>query len=362
MHEIITVKSVQDVCDAVRGHDRVFVRGAGTKPRLCAVTGRGVVLDMTALAGIIEYEPSEYTFTAMAGTRVMDIIDELARQKQYLPFDPMLAEAGATLGGMVASGLNGPGRLRYGGMRDFIIGAQFVDGCARAIRGGGKVVKNAAGFDFPKLLVGSLGRLGVMTELTFKVFPKPIDALNAAADVGELKHALALTAELARGPYDIEALDLNPPGIVMLRIAGDEGALRARLETIRERTKADFIILPASNAAPVWNDLLNWNWISQNCWRVKVPVTPALIPQLDARFEFLHVQRHYSVAGTAALLAWPAELGNHALHEMLAEFGLCAMALDGDEPRTLPGVRKDAAVQELVKRTLDPYNTFPDLR
>ena len=97
----------------------------------------------------------------------------LAEHGQYLPFDPPLAAAGATLGGTVAAGLSGPGRYRYGGVRDFVLGVRFVDGMGNLVRGGGKVVKNAAGFDFPKLMVGSLGRLGVLAELSFKVFPQP---------------------------------------------------------------------------------------------------------------------------------------------------------------------------------------------
>ena len=76
----------------------------------------------------------------------------------------------------MASGLSGPGRFRFGGLRDFLIGVQFVDGTGKLVRSGGKVVKNAAGFDLPKFMVGSLGRFGILTELSFKVFPAPDDA------------------------------------------------------------------------------------------------------------------------------------------------------------------------------------------
>src|SRR5207253_308179 len=126
------------------------------------------------LRGITEYDPSEFTFTAGAGTPVREIVAALAERGQYLPFDPMLADAGATLGGTVAAGLSGPGRFRFGGLRDFILGVQFVDGEGRVLRMGGKVVKNAAGFDLPKFFVGSVGRFGILTELTFKVFPRPV--------------------------------------------------------------------------------------------------------------------------------------------------------------------------------------------
>src|SRR6188474_3320713 len=162
-----------ELADAIRATPRVLAVGARTKQRLSAIDDGVTLLSTRALSGIVEYEPSEFTFTALAGTPVREIAAALAERGQYLPFDPLLVEAGATLGGTVAAGLSGPGRFRFGGLRDFILGVRFVDGLGRLLRMGGKVVKNAAGFDLPKFFVGSLGRFGVLTELTFKVFPRP---------------------------------------------------------------------------------------------------------------------------------------------------------------------------------------------
>ena len=151
--------------------------GVGPTTRVRPVAGRsktalhdpgdGVVVDLAALSGITEYQPDECTFTALAGTPVAEIERRLDEHAQSLPFEPPLAGRGATIGGTVACGLNGPGRYHYGGVRDFLIGAKFVDGEGRLVRGGGKVVKNAAGFYLHHLLLGSLGRLGVFVELTF---------------------------------------------------------------------------------------------------------------------------------------------------------------------------------------------------
>ena len=94
----------------------------------------------------------------------------------------MWVDAGATLGGTVAAGVSGPGRFRFGGVRDFILGVRFVDGQGRLLRMGGKVVKNCAGFDLPKFFVGSLGRFGVLAEVTFKVFPAPASRLTLKLD------------------------------------------------------------------------------------------------------------------------------------------------------------------------------------
>src|ERR1051325_9403440 len=163
-----------ELAEAVRATAKVIVVGAGTNPRLAKVPDEFVRVSTTKLRGIVEYEPSEFTFTALAGTPVKEIVAALAERGQYLPFDPLLAGAGATLGGTIAAGISGPGRLRFGGLRDFLLGVQFVDGAGGLLRLGGKVVKNAAGFDLPKFFVGSLGRFGELAEVTFKVFPKPL--------------------------------------------------------------------------------------------------------------------------------------------------------------------------------------------
>ncbi len=173
MKHVFAPATPAELVDAVRSAPRALVVGAGTKSRLARVSDEFTRISTAKLTGLIEYEPSEFTFTALAGTPVREIAAALAEKGQYLPFDPMLAEAGATLGGTVAAGLGGPGRWRFGGLRDFILGVRFVDGEGRLLRLGGKVVKNAAGFDLPKFFVGSAGRFGGLAELSFKVFPRP---------------------------------------------------------------------------------------------------------------------------------------------------------------------------------------------
>ncbi|MEP7358215.1 MAG: FAD-binding protein, partial [Anaerolineales bacterium] len=142
----IQPRSIQELQAAVAANDHVIVRGAGSKPALTPpAQAGGLTLDAAQLSGVLEYEPGEFTFTALAGTPVRLVRDLLKEHGQYLPFDPPLAEQGATLGGTVAAGLSGPGRYRFGGVRDFILGVRFIDGTGELIRGGGKVVKNAAG-------------------------------------------------------------------------------------------------------------------------------------------------------------------------------------------------------------------------
>jgi glycolate oxidase FAD binding subunit len=128
--------SAQDVAAAVAAHDCILPVGNLTKPRLAGAGADVTLLGTKKLSGITEYDPGEFTFTALAGTPVREIVAALGAQGQYLPFDPLLTEAGATIGGTVATGHNGPGRLRYGGLRDFILAVQFVDGAGQLLRGG----------------------------------------------------------------------------------------------------------------------------------------------------------------------------------------------------------------------------------
>src|SRR5690606_29722305 len=146
--------TVEEVQAAVQSASKVMPTGAGTKPALYGQASDAVRLDLRKLTGILEYEPGEYTFTARAGTPLAEIVAALTEHGQYLPFDPPFIDAGATLGGTIAAGLSGSGRFRFGGLRDFLIGVRMVDGRGTLVRGGGKVVKNAAGFDLPKLMIG----------------------------------------------------------------------------------------------------------------------------------------------------------------------------------------------------------------
>ena len=155
-------------------------------------------MEAGGLSGVLEYEPGEYVFTALAGTPVAQVEAMLAEHGQYLPFDPLWPARGATLGGTVAANTAGPGRNRYGGVRDFLIGVRFIDGRGELVRGGGKVVKNAAGFDLPKLMVGSLGAFGLLVELSFKVFPQPEAFATLEIECGSLDAALQIVRRARR--------------------------------------------------------------------------------------------------------------------------------------------------------------------
>jgi glycolate oxidase FAD binding subunit len=165
-------------------------------------------LDLTALNRIVDYTPRDMTIVVEAGIRMAELAATLAAEKQQLPIDvPRAAEA--TVGGAVATNWSGSRRYGYGTWRDYVIGVHAVDGRGVAFKGGGRVVKNVAGYDFCKLLTGSLGTLGVITQLAFKVKPLAEQSATVAATLSDLTVAEELLRrlnELAAPPVAIDLL------------------------------------------------------------------------------------------------------------------------------------------------------------
>ena len=162
--------------DAVRqaGVDgRVLrLRGGGTKD-FWGQSLTGQVLDTRAYRGIVSYEPSELVVTVRCGTPLAELEAALAEQGQCLAFEPPHFGPAATVGGMVAAGLSGPARATAGAVRDFILGARFINGLGEHLTFGGQVMKNVAGYDVSRLMAGSWGTLGLITEVSLKVLPVP---------------------------------------------------------------------------------------------------------------------------------------------------------------------------------------------
>jgi glycolate oxidase FAD binding subunit len=151
----------------------VRVRGGGTKDHLGDLRATDIVISTAGLAGVVDHVPADLTVTFAAGTRMSDAQRALGERGQFLPLDPPHVAAGATIGGIVAANSNGFGRLRYGGVRDLLIGAAIALADGTVARSGGRVVKNVSGYDLNKLFTGSLGTLGVIVEATFKILPVP---------------------------------------------------------------------------------------------------------------------------------------------------------------------------------------------
>ncbi len=166
----MTTSLAARVRDAAAAGKPLRIRGGGSKD-FYGQTPQGEVLDMSAFAGVISYEPSELVVTVRAGTPLAELEALLATQGQCLPFEPPHFGPHATVGGMVASGLNGPARASAGAVRDYLLGVVLLNGRGECLTFGGQVMKNVAGYDVSRLMAGALGTLGVLLEVSLKVLP-----------------------------------------------------------------------------------------------------------------------------------------------------------------------------------------------
>ena len=198
----------QQLIDAVRAAAAdgrtLRLRGGGTKDFWGAPL-QGEVLDTRAYAGIISYEPSELVVTVRCGTPLAELEATLAEKGQCLAFEPPHFGPGATVGGMVGAGLSGPARASAGTVRDFVLGARMINGKGEDLTFGGQVMKNVAGYDVSRLLAGSWGTLGIVTEVSLKVLPlAPAEATLMCAGIGQ-KAALDLLHRWGGQPLPLNA-------------------------------------------------------------------------------------------------------------------------------------------------------------
>jgi len=341
------------------------VRAAAAEHRALSIRGgcskdfyghpvAGEVLDMRSLAGIVDYEPSELVVTAWAGTPLADLEASLAERGQCLPFEPPHFSPGATVGGMVAAGLCGPARASAGSVRDFVLGAQLLNGRAETLDFGGQVMKNVAGYDVSRLLAGSLGTLGAVTRVSLKVLPvPPAEAtLRFTCDQDE---ALELLHGWGGQPWPLNASAWFA-GTLHLRLRGAVAAVRAACARLGgEPADFDWAAcrdqrLPWFTGRPAGHDL----------WRLSVPQTA---PPLGAGepgvtgplIEWHGGQRWYQVAAEdqaagARLRQAAAGAGGHAVRFR------CADPAAGD--RFAPLSPALARIHAGLRQSFDPAGIF----
>ena len=269
-----------------------------------------------------------------------------------------MRRSGATLGGTVAAGLSGPGRYRYGGVRDFLVGAGVVDGDGRELRGGGKGGKNAAGFDFPKLLTGSLGEMGVLVDLTFKVFPRKEAFATLTGETGGFSESLTAISSLNCSTEELFALELEPPGKLVMRVGGCEPVIPGLLERLRGLWKSPGLVLEQEEGH--WDKLAEFSWVQSEAALIKAPATLAIIEALDPRLEELGAERRYGCGGNVAWIGWPAGEPLASLERILSAAGTRGLILRA------PGIsfpspvlnRAPGAFEDRIRSVLDSPGTF----
>ncbi len=368
----LTPQSIDELTELVRnGHSDqpLLAVGGQTKPRLSAADQVQFV-SMVKLAGLTSYEPSEFTFSGLAGTPVREIAKQLEQHGQYLPFDPMLVESGATLGGTAASGLSGPGRFRFGGIRDFLLGVKLIAGDGTVINAGGRVVKNAAGFDIPKLLVGSLGRLGILCELTFKVFPKP-QTRSMVVECDSHQVAAEQMAAAAASTWELDAIDYRPGDRrLYLRLGGPENATRDIGQQIVARFCEHARTLDDHQADQIWREINEFKWATDNAWFVKVPLTIESFLLLQTQLEKISngIELHVSSAASLGWLAGQSSDDLNKLDEILNTLRLSGLVIRGSNDQASNdrssndnmwiGWPRDQRHDQRIKCAMDPPGRF----
>lgn len=164
---------------------------------------------------VLHYDPGDLTLSVEAGLPLARAKELLAEDKLILPADPPYADS-AALGGLVATNASGPLRYAYGTWRDFVVGMKLITGEGKLIKTGGRVVKNVAGYDLTKLLIGSLGSLGIITEINFKLFPAPPAAASFVFGFETMEAALETARRIVHSPWQPRALELLDPGAARL--------------------------------------------------------------------------------------------------------------------------------------------------
>jgi len=354
------------------------IRGGGSKDFYGASPG-GERLDTAPLAGVISYEPSELVVTVGAGTPLHELEALLAAQRQCLPFEPPhfahatgvepsggrvpdggpAAGSAATVGGMVAAGLSGPSRASVGCVRDYVLGAAMLNGRGEHLRFGGTVMKNVAGYDVSRVLAGSMGQLGLITEVSLKVLPVPPAEATLAFGCTQAE-ALRLLNGWGGQPWPLnasawQAAGPGPDGTLWLRLRGAVAAVESACRHLGGERRQH------PHAAEDWAALRDQRLPffadakarGLALWRVSVPQTaPVLALPGQPLVEWHGGLRWYALpAGQgAAVRAAARAAGGHAT--------LFIAAAGQDEPRFDTPSPALARIHQALRERFDPAGIF----
>lgn len=288
------------VAQAAAAGTRLRLKGGGTRLPLGNVVTSDDVLHTRGVSGINLYEPGALTIVAAAGTPLDEVRNTLAEAGQQLPFEPMdhrglFASKGApTIGSVVACNISGPRRIQAGACRDSLIGVRFVDGQGTILKNGGRVMKNVTGYDLVKLMAGAYGTLGVLTEVAFKVLPKPETmATITIAGLDTVDAVAAMSAALG-SPYDVTGAAHMSIGVdghpqTMIRVEGFEASVKYRCMQLRELLARFGDVSVQDDADQVTADWANIRDVKilqgqvGDLWRISVKPSdaPAVVKNMD---------------------------------------------------------------------------------
>lgn len=330
---------LDQVMQALASNTPLRIQGSNSKAMLGNHVA-GKLIDTRGHSGIISYDPTELVLTARAGTPLAEIEAVLAEAGQMLPWEPPHLGPAATVGGTVAAGLSGPRRPWAGAARDHVLGSRVITGHGKLLQFGGEVMKNVAGYDLSRLLTGSFGCLGLLTEVSLKVLPRPRQCLSLRLHM-PAHLALSALAEWGQQPLPISAA-CHDGEALCLRLEGGEGSVQSAFQ----RLGGELI------DSRFWDDLreqrLAFFADSQPLWRLSLPIASGTtgLPGREL-IDWSGAQRWLkSTAPAAQIRSQAAALGGHAT-------GYSAVA-DSFTPLPAALLRYHRA----LKQQLDPQGIF----
>jgi len=293
----------------------VMPLGSGTKRSLGNIpTCLHVLLSTQKLNRVLEHEARDLVATLECGVTLESLQSRLKDNNQFLPVNPMHTARGATLGGVVASNASGPLRLRYGTLRELLIGIRVVRADGTVFKGGSKVVKNVAGYDLPKLFVGSLGTLGIITQATLRLYPVPERGETYLVSFTTLEKCAETVMELLKSDLVMNSLELLNPPLVMeladrtgIEAKRGEYALAVRVMNIDKAVSEQMSLVKKvcnevrGHGATVdgalenklWEEIVNypWNESSEDRVKLKTGVLITDVPRVFSELEELLNQK-----------------------------------------------------------------------
>ena len=379
--------TLQDFTDrilkATQAGQPLRLRGGGTKDFL-GQSLQGEVLDTSAYSGVLSYEPSELVITVRAGTSLAEVEAALAQKGQCFAFEPPHFGAGATVGGMVAAGLSGPARASVGTVRDFVLGARVINGKGEHLTFGGQVMKNVAGYDISRLLAGSWGQLGLITEVSLKVLPvTPGEATLVCAGVSQ-EQALTLLNRWGGQPLPLNAsawvhdATASPAqDFLFVRLRGAIAAVDAaviKMSAEAQALGAHVTRMDADETASDWRasgeqtlEFFKAPSAHDCLWRLSVPQTA---PELDIRLQGKPCAQYIEWHGAQRWLWAPAAEAAHVREAAMKVGGHATLfRTSAASQQTLGDVDKQAGVytplnavqqriQNELKKQFDPAGIF----
>ncbi|MBL8311824.1 MAG: glycolate oxidase subunit GlcE [Burkholderiales bacterium] len=340
---------------AARG-GKLAIRGSGSKA-FCSppASPTAVLLDIRAHAGVVEYEPNELVIVVRTGTALAEVERVMTAAGQMLAFEAPHFGPGATIGGALASGLSGPRRPYAGALRDFVLGCKVVDGKGEHLAFGGKVMKNVAGFDVARLLAGSHGTFGVLTEVAFKCLPLPQSQQTRVFELGAEDAVVAMNRWYAAANPITASVWVG--GRLYVRLAGAEPAVRLAATNLGGEALAD--------DARWWRD---WREQGHPFFAASDASSPLIRVSCKATAAFGDLgngaEKQAIDWGGAQRWLRASSVALPAIREWARANGGFAQvfrgaAHEGERVSPLPAAL--VGVQQKLKQSFDPYGVFPNL-